>query len=129
MPVIRSVRLLALAALLVTPAVFAAGNADVENGKTIFAQRCGICHAVSKDPGGPTLGPSMVGLFGRKAGTEKDFPSYTAALKAYGVKWSAKTLDEFLPSPMDKVPGTQMPMVLPDDKERADVIAYLATLK
>jgi cytochrome c2 len=27
------------------------------------------------------------------------------------------------------VPGTTMPMPLPDDKERADVIAYLSTLK
>jgi cytochrome c5 len=44
-------RLLALAAALVTPAVFAAG--DIENGKTIFAARCGICHAVNKEPGAP----------------------------------------------------------------------------
>ncbi len=31
--------------------------------------------------------------------------------------------------PMQKVPGTVMPMMLPDDQERADVIAYLVTLK
>jgi cytochrome c2 len=28
-----------------------------------------------------------------------------------------------------KVPGTAMPMQIPDDKIRADVVAYLATLK
>ena len=42
--------------------------------------------------------------------------------------WSPRTLDEFLVSP-DPVPGTTMPMMLPDEKERGDVIAYLATLK
>ena len=120
---------LAIAAALVTPAVFAAGKPDVENGKTIFMQRCGICHAVNNEPGAPVMGPTMVGLIGRKAGTEKEFPLFTPAMKAYGVKWSAKTLDEFLLNPMTAVPGTTMPMVLPDDKERADVIAYLSSLK
>ena len=121
-------RLLALAFVFATPAVFAAEKADVANGKTIFDQRCGICHATTKE-GGPILGPSVAGLMGRKAATEPNFAMYTPQLKAYGVKWSAKTLDEFLINPMTKVPGTTMPMVLPDDKERGDVIAFLATLK
>jgi cytochrome c len=107
----------------------AAVAADVANGKTIFEQRCGICHAVTKDPGGPVAGPSMVGLIGRKAATEPAFTMYSPALKKYGVKWSAKTLDEFLMMPMQKVPGTTMPMMLPDAKERGDVIAYLTSLK
>ena len=121
--------LLALAAALITPTVFAAGKPDIENGKTIFEQRCGICHSVTREPGGPVAGPNMIGLVGRKAATAKDFPMYTSAMKAYGVKWSVKTLDEFLTNPMTKVPGTTMPMMLPDNKERTDVIAYIATLK
>jgi len=129
MSVTRPDRLLTLVAAFVTPAVFAAGKPDIENGKTIFALKCGICHATSKDSGGPAAGPNMVGLVGRKAATQKDFVMYTPALKAYGVKWSARTLDEFLVSPLTKVPGTTMPMMLPDDKERVDVIGYLSTLK
>ena len=121
--------LLALAATLVTPAVFAAGKPDIENGKTIFAQRCGICHAVSNEPGGPVMGPNMVGVIGREAGTEKDFPLFTQAMKAYGKKWNAKTLNDFLANPLTEVPGTTMPMMLPDDEERADVIAYISSLK
>jgi cytochrome c len=121
---------LVIAAALVAPALFAAApKPDIENGKTIFAQQCGICHAVNKEPGAPNLGPNMVGVVGRKAGTLKDFPMFSAALKAYGVTWSAKTLDEFLINPMAKVPGTTMPMLLPDAKIRADVVAYLGTLK
>lgn len=120
-------RLLALAAALVTPAVFAAG--DIENGKTVFAARCGICHAVNKEPGAPAMGPTMVGVVGRKAGALPDFAMYSAALKGYDVKWDARTLDAFLANPMTAVPGTSMYMVLPDEKERADVIAYLESLK
>jgi cytochrome c len=121
--------LLALASTLVIPAVFAAGKPDIENGKAIFKERCGICHAVNNEPGAPVMGPTMVGLIGRKAGEDKDFPLYTPAMVAYGVKWNAKTLDEFLLNPLTRVPGTTMPIVLPDDQERADVIAYLSTLK
>ena len=129
MSVIRPVRLLALAAVLVTPVVLASSKPDVENGKTIFKQLCGICHAVNHDQGGPVLGPNMVGLVGRKAGTQKDFTLYTPAMKAYGVKWTPKTLSDFLISPLTRVPGTTMPMMLPDDKQRADVVAYLETLQ
>ncbi len=127
MSVIRSTGLVALAALI-APAVFAADKPDVDNGKTLFEQRCGICHATTKE-GGPILGPNMLGLIGRKAASQPDFTMYTPALKAYNVKWTEKTLSEFLTNPMTKVPGTTMPMMLPDDKERADVIAYLAGLK
>ena len=130
MSVYRPARLLALAALTTLAApVFAADKPDIENGKTIFEQRCGICHAVNKDPGGPVAGPNMVGLVGRKAASESGFSMYSPALKKYGVTWNAKTLDEFLVMPMQKVPGTTMPMMLPDEKERTDVIGYLMTLK
>lgn len=119
----------ALLALALGLSVSAVPAADLANGKTIFEQRCGICHAVTRDPGGPVAGPNMVGLIGRKAATEASFTMYSPALKKYGVTWNAKTLDEFLTMPMQKVPGTTMPMMLPDAKERGDVIAYLSSLK
>jgi cytochrome c2 len=127
---VTRLRLLALAAVLVTPA-FAAEKADVEAGKSAFTSKCGICHATSKEPGGPIMGPNLAGLIGRKAAGEKEFTMYTPALTAFGEKqkWNARTLDEFLKAPFEAVPGTTMPMPLPDDKERADVIAYLSTLK
>jgi cytochrome c len=117
----------AIAVALVTSVSVQA--ADIENGKTIFSQRCGICHAVSTAPGGPVAGPLMAGIIGRKAASVPGFAMYSPALKKYGVTWSAKTLDEFLIAPMTKVPGTVMPMMLPDSKERVDVVAYIATLK
>jgi cytochrome c len=101
----------------------------VDNGKLIFTQRCGICHAVNKEPNGPVAGPNMVGIVGRKAASVPGFALYSEALKKSGLTWNPKTLSEFLIMPMQKVPGTVMPMMLPDDKERADVIAYMSTLK
>jgi cytochrome c len=128
----RSRTVLVASALLMgasLPAAAAGAKADVENGKTIFTQRCGICHAVSNAPGGPVAGPSMVGIVGRKAATVPGFTMYSPALKGSGLTWNTKSLDEFLTMPMQKVPGTTMPMMLPDAKERTDVIAYMGTLK
>jgi cytochrome c len=122
-------RLFALAAAAIAPAVFAAApKPDIENGKTVFAQQCGICHSVDKAVN-TALAPNLVGVVGRKAGTSKDFPNYSAALKGYAVTWSVKALDEFLVNPVAKVPGTTMPMLIQDNKIRADVVAYLASLK
>ena len=120
----------AAGSLAALPAIAAgAGKPDVANGKTIFEQRCAICHAVSNAPGGPVTGPSMVGIVGRKAASVPGFQLYSPALKSSGLTWNVKTLDEFLTMPMQKVPGTTMPMMLPDAKERGDVIAYMGTIK
>jgi cytochrome c len=123
-------RLFVVAAALITPAVFAASpKPDIENGKAQFAALCGICHAATKEPGGPVLGPNLFGVVGRKPGGDKEYANYTPALQGHKVTWNAKTLDEFLENPMAKVPGTQMIMPVPDAQSRADLIAYLATLK
>ena len=122
-------RLLVIAAAIVAPAMCAAGTKpDIENGKATFTTVCNVCHSVQKT-GGPNQGPNLLGVVGRKAGSEPQFAGYSAALKASNITWSTKTLDKFLVDPMAKVPGTLMPIQIADDKTRADVIAYLATLK
>lgn len=127
MSVTRTLSLVALACLA-APATFAA---DAANGKTLFETKyaCSVCHATTAAPGGPPTGPSLAGVVGRKAGTVKEFAMYTPALKGSNLTWNAKTLDEFLTNPMAKVPGTMMVIPVPDAKERADVIAFLSTLK
>ena len=122
-------RLLIVAAAIVAPAVCAAAQApDVENGKTAFNTMCAVCHSVT-DAGGPIEGPNLLGLVGREAGSEPGFHQYTDALKASKITWGAETLDRFLTNPAANVPGTSMPIQISEDKTRADVIAYLATLK
>ena len=122
-------RLLAVAVAMGVPAMCAAGSKpDVENGKAIFTTVCNVCHSVQKT-GGPNQGPNLLGVVGRKAGSQPEFAGYSPALKASKITWSEKTLDKFLVDPMAKVPGTLMPIQIADDKTRADVVAYLATLK
>ena len=126
-------RLFVVATIILAPALCAADaetgtTPDVEHGRATFNIMCSVCHAVQKT-GGPVEGPNLLGLVGREAGSQPKFSKYSPALKASGITWSTKNLDEFLVSPMKMVPGTFMPMLIPDDKTRADVVAYLATLK
>ena len=130
MSALRSIRVLALVALLAAPAAYASdATGDAANGKELFeASGCPACHGVTKEDNAK-VGPNLVGVVGRKAGTTKSLMGPTENLTKYGVIWSAETLDEFLANPNAKVPGTPMMGILTDPQQRADVIAYLATLK
>jgi cytochrome c2 len=122
-------RLLVVAiAILAAPLSAADTTPDIEHGKATFNTMCGVCHSVQVT-GGPIEGPNLVGVVGRPAGSQPDFTKYSPALKASKLIWSTETLDQFLVSPMTMVPGTLMPMLIPDDKTRADVVGYLSTLK
>lgn len=102
---------------------------DIEQGKATFKTMCGVCHSVQKT-GGPIEGPNLIGVVGRDAASQPDFiTKYSDALKASKLHWNKETLDKFLVSPMAMVPGTFMPMLIPDDRKRAEVVAYLASLK
>jgi cytochrome c len=115
----------AVMALVATGASAQAG--DPVAGQKGFA-RCGVCHAVG--PGAAKkLGPQLNGLIGRKAGSLPDF-TYSPAMKASGIVWNQKTLDAYLLAPAKLVPGNKMAFPgLPVNKDRADLIAYLAGFK
>ena len=103
-----------------------AGDGDAANGAKLFAQ-CKICHSV--EPGKNGLGPSLHDVVGRKAGTEAGF-TYSPAMKNSGLTWTDAELSDYLRAPMKLVPGTKMAFAgIASDKDRADVIAYLDTLK
>jgi cytochrome c len=97
--------------------------ADSAAGKAVF-NRCRICHTV--EVGGRNgTGPNLHGLFGRKAGGVEDF-AYSAAMKNSGIVWDDATLEKYLHSPRQVVPGTKMAFPgIPSDKELADLLAYL----
>lgn len=109
--------------VMVSPAM-AAGNPA--KGKAVFA-RCAMCHTTK--PGVNAVGPSLARVMGRKAGTEKGY-AYSAAMKKYAKVWNPASLDHYLTAPMKAVPGTKMAFAgVPDAGQRADLIAYLGTLK
>jgi cytochrome c len=130
MSTIRIVALFALTARLIAAVALAAdvtGNA--ETGKELFNNSgCVACHGVTAEDTA-MVGPSLFGVVGRKAGTSKSLLGPSENLKKYGVIWSAATLNEWLLNPDAKAPGTAMIGMLPDPQQRADVIAYLSTLK
>lgn len=130
MSAIRPIPLFALAALLAACATYAGGfKGNAASGEELFmAKSCVACHGVTQ---GDTskVGPTLFGVIGRKAGSAPSLLGATENLKKYGVIWSTETLNEFLADPNAKVPGTPMAGVLTDPQQRADVIAYLSTLK
>ena len=119
----RALIALAVVAALAQPAL----GADPEAGQKIVKTQCGACHAVAA--GRNLVGPSLFGIVGRHSGTVDGF-RYSAANKAANVVWDPATLDKYLVNPKEMVPGTTMTFVgIKNDTQRADVIAYLATLK
>jgi cytochrome c2 len=95
---------------------------DVENGKVVF-EKCTACHSL--EAGHDEEGPSLAGIFGRKAASVKGY-RYSAAMKRSDVVWADDTLDAFIQDPQAFIAGNRMPFDgLKDKGERDDLLAYL----
>jgi cytochrome c len=112
------------AAVLIT--LLAAGAAradgDVARGEAKFGD-CAACHKL--EAGANNVGPSLHGIFERKAGEIADF-RYSPAMKRSGISWTPETLDKFISDPQSLVPANRMPYAgMASAADRADLIAYL----
>ena len=108
---------------LVVGAHAAEPSGDAGRGAALF-RNCAVCHSLV--PNRNMTGPSLAGIWGRKAGGLASFDRYSPALKASGVIWDAKTLDAWLKSPSGFVPDSRMPFAgIANAQQRADLIAYL----
>ncbi|HEX9464639.1 MAG TPA: cytochrome c family protein [Alphaproteobacteria bacterium] len=117
--------LVASAALAVSNSQ-AAGNA--EDGASTFNRTCAACHATAADAPN-RIGPTLFGVVGRKSASVPGF-RYSEANKKAGLTWTPETLDKYLADPKGTVPGTTMVFAgVKKDDERANLIAYLETLK
>lgn len=120
---IRSLTIALLATALTSVAALAA---DPAAGEKIFKTQCAICHSPIAGKNG--VGPTLFGVVGRQAGSISGF-HYTADHKKLGVTWDQATLDKYLTNPRAMVPDTTMAYAgLKNEAQRADLIAYLATL-
>jgi cytochrome c len=123
-------------AIVAFAALTAAGSgpalaADAAAGEQVFKKVCTACH--SNQPGVNKTGPSLFGVYGRKAGSS-DFPRYKGLVGA-DFTWNAENLEVYLQDPKAFVIAntnnktTAMTYALKNPEQRADVIAYLQTLK
>lgn len=122
-PIIHFV--LILAALAIVPA----HGQDATAGQAVF-KKCTACHDVGENAKN-RMGPVLNSVVGRVAGTYPGFKySQTMVDKgAAGLIWTPETLEGFLASPRDYMPGTKMTNVsVKDATDRANVIAYLQSL-
>ena len=121
--------------ILAGAAVVAAfGSASVqasEEGAKTFRTKCLVCHTMEK--GKHKVGPSLLGVYGRQAGTSEGFTRYVG-LKGASYKWDKALLDQYLTDPEAFVkskgaPRSAMAFKLSNAKERKEVIEYLETGK
>jgi cytochrome c len=110
----------ALAAALLITTAHAEG--DAVRGEAHFKE-CAACHKL--DAGANEVGPSLHGIFSRKAGQLADF-RYSPAMKRSDVTWTAETLDKYIADPQAFIPANRMPYAgMSNASDRADLIAYL----
>ena len=94
----------ATVATLPLAAAPALADGDPEKGEKVFA-RCKACHVVDKEQN--RVGPHLVGIIGRPAGSVEGF-KYSDAMKSWGKTWDEPTLAEYLKDPKGYIPGNKM---------------------
>ena len=100
-------------------------SADMSSGERHFQRKCSICHTLVED-GRNRAGPTLFGVFGRKAGTLPGYP-YSEGLRKSAIVWNEETIAKLFDHGADVVtPGTKMPIQrLKSPAERDALIAFL----
>jgi cytochrome c len=120
---IDAIRATAALLTLLVLAGSARADGDAARGEARF-QDCAACHRL--EAGANNVGPSLHGIFTRKAGELADF-RYSPAIKRSGITWTPETLDSFISDPQALVPANRMPYAgMASASDRADLIAYLS---
>ncbi len=101
-------------------------TADAAAGEKVFG-KCKACHKID---GTKATGPHLNGVVGRNHGAIDGFKYSDAMLALKDEVWTQDALDTFLKNPKAAIPGTKMAFAgLTKPEDRANVVAYLATLK
>ncbi|MFZ2587016.1 MAG: cytochrome c family protein [Alphaproteobacteria bacterium] len=106
---------------------YATYTPNVANGTSISG-KCKACHTFGNGEPNRT-GPNLWGIAGAKVAGHAGF-AYSDAMKAHGGVWSDDRLMAYLENPRANVSGTKMQFAgIKKPEDRADLIAYLKTLK
>ena len=114
--------------LALVAASWVSAQGDPAAGQAVFDQKCASCHSVAADLTHGLLGPNLVGVVGRTAGTVAGW-DFSPALKDSKVTWTEENLNKWLTDTTAFVPMAQMDLKVPSRFEREDVISYLKSLK
>jgi len=99
-------------------------SADPENGAKVFG-KCKACHKID---GSNATGPHLDGVVDRAVDSVPGY-AYSGALEAVFDVWTPEHLNTFIENPKGSAPGTKMTFAgIKKAEDRADLIAYLATL-
>jgi cytochrome c len=121
------VLMLALTTSSLATSSASAAEGDPARSKAVFQRTCENCHAAVI--GVNKVGPSLWNVIDRKPEFVPDF-AYSDAMKANKQAWTPTTLDAYLADPRGDVPGVKMFFKgLPNPADRANVIAYLQSLR
>ncbi len=97
---------------------------DVQRGAALYQERCTACHNIDSNK----TGPAHRGVMGRRVGSLPGY-KYSDELARSRLRWTPQTLNTWLEDPEELVAGQRMGFQVENAQERADLIAYLATLK
>ncbi len=102
-------------------------SGEMSLGERQFARKCSVCHTLTPADGN-RAGPTLYGIFGRKAGALPSYP-YSNGLKNADIVWNEKTIAELFDKGPDHVtPGSKMPLqVISDDEKLTALVAFLKT--
>jgi cytochrome c len=118
----RAVLILGLCSLLTSTA--AAADGDSKRGQKFFGA-CSACHSLKPDVN--MTGPSLAGVWHRRAGSLPSLRRYSPAIKNAQIIWDEPNLDNWLANPSSMIPGNRMKFPgIKDARARADLIAFLA---
>jgi len=112
-----------LLAIGATSAV-AQDSGSATRGQALYESRCGACHSVDAN----RVGPMHKGVLGRVSGSAAGY-DYSPALAQSHFVWTREKLLLWLKNPEGLVPGQKMNYQVDNAQDRADLVAYLATLK
>lgn len=107
-------------AIVLSPTLAASESA---RGQQLF-NNCVSCHSLVPDQN--MTGPSLAGLWNRKAGGLSSFSRYSDAMKSSNIVWNDKSLDDWIKDPQQVIPGNQMTFPgMKNAQQRADLLAFL----
>lgn len=122
-------RLAVLSIRLTTLAAFATGltacgesidEAAAARGK-VAAETCLTCHSFDTQH---KIGPHLRKVIGRTAGTAPGY-EYSEAIRSSKIVWTEETLEQYLKSPVDMVPGTKMALAPLTDQQTNDIVEFI----